>query len=62
MASAEGASENFTVFCGTAADYAMFFFFKFQGGGAIDPLAPPVGTHAFYNQIVFTTFNILLLQ
>ena len=51
MASAEGASENFKVFCRTAA-YDVIFF-QIPGGGAVPPLTPlraPMPTQ----QIVFT--------
>ena len=43
MASAEGASENFKVFCRTAA-YDVIFF-QIPGGGSA-PLDPTAGAHA----------------
>ena len=43
IASTKGASENFRVFCRTAA-YDVIFF-KFQGGGKCPPLPPPAGAH-----------------
>ena len=51
MASAEGASKNFKVFCRTAA-YDVISF-QIPGGGAVPPLTPlraPMPTQ----QIVFT--------
>ena len=40
-ASAEGANENFKVFCRDTAYY--LFIFKFQGGGKLPQVAPPSG-------------------
>ena len=46
----EGASENFRVFCRTAAYDVIFFFSNSRGGGGQvpPPLAPaPAGAHGY---------------